>query len=156
MSRPQPWSINRLGPLHVAAMRDLLRLFADAFDERETYCGNQPGDSYLTELLAREEFIALACRSDAGEMTGGLCAYTLPKFEQARSEIYIYDLAVAEPFRRQGIASALIGSLGELADRIGAHAVFVQADIGDDEAVALYSKHGPREDVYHFDVWQRA
>lgn len=155
MSRLQPWSIDRLGPPHVAELRDLLRLFGEAFDEHDTYCGNQPGDSYLAELLSREEFIAIVCRSDAGEILGGLCAYTLPKFEQVRSEIYIYDLAVAEPFRRQGIASALIASLGELAARIGAHAVFVQADMGDDEAIALYSKHGPREDVLHFDVWTR-
>lgn len=137
-------------------MRDLLRLFGDAFEERDTYCGDQPGDSYLAELLSRDEFIVLVCRSDAGGISGGLCAYTLPKFERKRSEIYIYDLAVAEPFRRQGIASALIGALGDLADRVGAHAVFVQADIGDDEAIALYSKHGPREDVCHFDVWRSA
>jgi ribosomal protein S18 acetylase RimI-like enzyme len=78
-----------------------------------------------------------------------------PKFEQDRREIYIYDLAVAEPYRRQGVATALIAGLGELADRIGAHAVFVQADAEDAEAVALYEKHGPREEVLHFDVWTR-
>ena len=155
MARPQPWSIDRLGSHQIAGMRELLRLFGDAFEERDTYCGNQPEDTYLAGLLAREEFIALVCRSDSGEMTGGLCAYTLPKFEQARSEIYIYDLAVAEPFRRRGIASALIRSLGELAENIGAHAVFVQADLGDDEAIALYGRHGPRENVCHFDVWTR-
>ena len=137
-------------------MRDLLGLFGDAFDEQENYCADQPADPYLAQLLSREEFIALVCRSDAGGISGGLCAYALPKFEQKRSEIYIYDLAVAEPFRRQGIASALIGALGDLAGRIGAHAVFVQADTGDDEAIALYSKHGPREDVCHFDVWRSA
>lgn len=27
-------------------------------------------------------------------MVGGLAAYVLPKFEQERSEVYIYDLAI--------------------------------------------------------------
>lgn len=30
-----------------------------------------------------------------GEAVGGLAAYELKKFEQARSEIHLYDLAVA-------------------------------------------------------------
>jgi ribosomal protein S18 acetylase RimI-like enzyme len=153
MSRPQPWPIRRLGPRDIAASRGLLALFGEAFDERRAYCGKQPDDSYLSGLLARDDFIALVCEAEDGEPLGGLCAYVLPKFEQARSEIYIYDLAVAEPYRRRGIATALISSLGELAEQVGAHAVFVQADAEDAEAIALYEKHGPREEVLHFDVW---
>jgi ribosomal protein S18 acetylase RimI-like enzyme len=155
MSRPQPWPIRRLGPRDIAAMRGLLALFGEAFGECETYCGKQPDDTYLSGLLGRDDFITLASESGDGEVLGGLCAYTLPKFEQARSEIYIYDLAVAEPYRRRGVATALIAELGELADRIGAHAVFVQADAEDAEAIALYEKHGAREEVLHFDVWAR-
>jgi hypothetical protein len=30
--------------------------------------------------------------------------------------------------------------------------IFVQADRGDDAAIALYSKLGAREDVLHFDI----
>jgi aminoglycoside 3-N-acetyltransferase I len=30
--------------------------------------------------------------------------------------------------------------------------VFVQADRGDDPAIALYTKLGTREDVLHFDI----
>ena len=41
-------------------------------------------------------------------MVGGLAAYVLPKFEQERSEVCIYDLAVAEPHRRQGIAEEVL------------------------------------------------
>jgi ribosomal protein S18 acetylase RimI-like enzyme len=155
MSRPKPWPIRQLGPRDIAAMRGLLALFGEAFDELETYCGKQPEDAYLSGLLGRDDFIALVSEAREGEMLGGLCAYVLPKFEQARSEIYIYDLAVAEPYRRQGIANALISSLGELAEQVGAHAVFVQADAEDAEAIALYEKHGPREEVLHFDVWAR-
>jgi aminoglycoside 3-N-acetyltransferase I len=40
-----------------------------------------------------------------GEVVGGIAAYELIKFEQERSEIYIYDLAVAATHRRKGFRS---------------------------------------------------
>ena len=86
------------------------------------------------------------------EVVGGLVAYQLDKFEQARSEIYIYDLAVAEPWRRQGVATALIEELRRIARERGAWVIYVQGDYGDDPALALYDKLGMREEVLHFDI----
>jgi hypothetical protein len=37
-------------------------------------------------------------------------------------------------------------------DARGAYVVFVQADLGDDAAIALYTKLGRRESVLHFDI----
>ena len=85
-------------------------------------------------------------------MVGGLAAYELRKFEQARSEFYLYDLAVAGAHRREGIATALIMALRRVAAERGAYVVFVQADLVDAPAVALYTKLGVREDVLHFDI----
>ena len=76
----------------------------------------------------------------------------LDKFEQERREIYIYDLAVAAPHRRRGIATALIAELQQIAAERGAWVIYVQADYGDAPAVALYTKLGVREDVMHFDI----
>jgi aminoglycoside 3-N-acetyltransferase I len=86
------------------------------------------------------------------EVVGGLVAYQLDKFEQERSEIYIYDLAVVEAWRRKGIATALIERLRRIARERGAWVVFVQGDYGDDPALALYGKLGTREEVLHFDI----
>jgi len=83
---------------------------------------------------------------------GGLVAYELDKFEQARREVYIYDLAVRPAHRRQGIATALIARLGEIAARRSAWVIYVQADYGDDPAIALCEKLGVREAVLHFDI----
>ncbi len=85
-------------------------------------------------------------------MIGGLAAYELRKFEQQRSEIYLYDLGVAEAWRRQGVATALIAALQEEGARIGAWVIFVQADYVDPPAIALYEKLGTREEVLHFDI----
>ena len=85
-------------------------------------------------------------------VAGGLAAYELRKFEQERSEIYIYDLAVRQAYRRQGIATALIEHLKRIAAERGAYVIFVQADYGDDPAVALYTRFGHREDVMHVGI----
>lgn len=85
-------------------------------------------------------------------MVGAMLAYVLHKIEQPRSEIYIYDLAVSAAHRRQGIATALIEALQPLAQECGAWAIYVQADYGDEPAIALYNKLGIKEEVMHFDI----
>jgi aminoglycoside 3-N-acetyltransferase I len=102
-------------------------------------------------LLSSDYFIALAALKN-GAVVGGLAAYELQKFEQERSEIYIYDLAVDAEHRREGIATALIQELKKIAIARAAYVIFVQADLGDDPAIALYTKLGVREDVLHFDI----
>lgn len=144
-------AIDRLGPDDVAAMTALNALFATVFDDPGSYASRMPGEAYLARVLGREQVIVLVARS-AGLIVGGLVAYEFEKLEQERSEVYIYDLAVAGDHRRQGIATALIRHLGEIAAARGAWVIFVQADHGDDPAVALYERLGQREDVMHFDI----
>ena len=140
-----------LSPEQVDVFRCLLDLFGAAFGEKETYCDKQPGDTYLKNLLSDRTFVALAAVE--GEIVGGaLAAYELKKFEQERSEFYIYDLAVDEKYRRQGVATGLIEHLKEIGAQQGAYVIFVQADQGDDPAISLYSRLGVREDVLHFDI----
>lgn len=76
----------------------------------------------------------------------------MKKFEQERSEIYIYDLAVAAEHRRRGAATALIRELQRIGAERGTYVIFVHADPSDAPAIALYSKLGVREDVLHFDI----
>ena len=151
MSGTPYFTVHLLAAEDVRLLRGMLAMFGDAFHEQRTYTGKPPGEDYLRGLLAGEKFIALAALQ--GEtVIGGLAAYVLEKFEQERSEIYIYDLAVAEPHRRRGVATALIGQLKSIAKARGAYVIYVQADPGDAPAVALYTKLGVREDVLHFDI----
>jgi aminoglycoside 3-N-acetyltransferase I len=135
----------------IAAIRSMLSMFGRAFEDIATYTNRQPDDDYLRQLLGSRTFIAIAAFIE-GRVVGGLAAYVLDKFEQARSEIYIYDLAVEEASRRRGIATALIDKLRAEAKVRGAWVIFVQADHGDDPAIALYSRLGKREEVLHFDI----
>ena len=143
--------IKLLEPGDAPLMAALSALFAEAFDEVELHRGKQPDAAYLEKLLARDHFTALAALKGE-DVVGGLVAYELPKYEQARSEFYIYDLAVAEAHRRQGIATALIMELKQIAAARAAHVILVQADREDAPAIALYSKLGVLEDALHFDI----
>jgi len=129
----------------------MLTLFGEAFQEPHTYGSSQPSKAYMERLLGSDTFIAVAALKHE-EVVGGLAAYVLPKFEQEKSEVYIYDLAVAAAHRREGIATALIAKLKGIASVRGACVIFVQADPGDDAAIALYTRLGTREDVLHFDI----
>jgi aminoglycoside 3-N-acetyltransferase I len=140
-----------LAPDDLALMNDILTMFGQAFDDVETYSRARPSPTYLRRLLGSDYFIALVALK-GNEVVGGIAAYELHKFEQERTEIYIYDLAVASAHRQQGIATALILELRTIAESRGAYVIFVQADPVDEPAVALYTKLGTREDVFHFDI----
>lgn len=135
----------------ITLFRQMLTMFARAFEDAETYTSAQPRNAYLEKLLGGEPFIAVAAMKGS-IVVGGLAAYELRKFEQERSEIYIYDLAVDQEHRRGGVATGLIEHLKGIARERGVYVIYVQADLGDDPAVALYTKLGIREDVLHFDI----
>ena len=145
------FTVRRLGAGDVQVMRKVNQLFGQVFEDPVAFEKAPPSDEYLERLLGRDGFAVLAA-FDGAKAVGALCAYRLDKYEQQRSEYYIYDLAVIEEARRRGVATALIAELGRIAAGEGAYVMFVQADHGDDPAIALYSKLGRREDVLHFDI----
>jgi aminoglycoside 3-N-acetyltransferase I len=140
-----------LTPRDFPTLRRMLDLFGREFEETPAYSARQPDDLYLARLLGSDTFIAIAAL-EGEHVVGGLAGYELPKFEQPRSEFYIYDLAVDRAHRRQGIATGMIQELRRLAPSRGIYVIYVQADYGDEAAIALYTKLGKREDVMHFDI----
>jgi aminoglycoside 3-N-acetyltransferase I len=146
-------TIHQLTRDDVSRMDALREMFGVAFNDVDTYAGQPPSAEYTRSLLGSEAFIALVALKD-DTVIGGIAAYELRKFEQARSEIYIYDLAVLDGHRREGVATALIQALKAIAAERGAYVIFVQADTGveDEPAIALYTKLGAREEVLHFDI----
>jgi aminoglycoside 3-N-acetyltransferase I len=144
-----------LGDGDLEQMKRLLRMFGEAFDDPDSYQSAPPSDAYLRERLGDRSFFAVVALDEHGTITGGLAAYELKKFEQERSEIYIYDLAVLAEHRRRGVATALIDKLREIARERGAYVIFVQADIGeeDEAANALYRKLSSEMIVAnHYDI----
>ena len=141
----------RLTRADASLLKDLLRIFGEAFSQIDTYQRSVPGDDYLIGLLTKQHFIAVVAMKD-DEVVGGLAAYELDKFEQDRREIYIYDLAVMESHRRRGVATGLIDELRRIASERNVYVIFVQADIDDGPAIALYESLGKKETAFHFDI----
>jgi aminoglycoside 3-N-acetyltransferase I len=135
----------------VTLLKELLRVFGHAFNDRETYQHAIPSDEYLTNLLETEHFIVVVATMGKA-VVGGLTAYVLEKFEQQQREIYIYDLAVSDAHRRKGVATGTINALKKIAAGQGAYAIFVQADLEDSPAIALYRSLGTMKSVHHFDI----
>jgi aminoglycoside 3-N-acetyltransferase I len=145
------FEIKKIESYEHSLMEGMLDVFAEAFDDSESYSSKRPSPEYVAKLLKSESFVGLVAFQD-GRVIGALAAYELMKFEQERSEFYIYDLAVLEKNRRAGVATKLILALKPIAASRGAKVIFVQADYGDDPAIALYTKLGHCEDVLHFDI----
>lgn len=143
--------IRRLTADDIDMMRQLITMMGDVFEEPDHYHHAQPDDAYLRTLLARDSFIAIAARA-GDDVIGGITAYVLPKYEQPRCEVFIYDLAVVEPHRRQGVATALINEVRRIADEVGAWVVIIEADRGEPAPDTLYSKLGTREEILHFNM----
>lgn len=145
------YQFRQLSGTDVPTLKELLRVFGEAFDDVASYQHAVPSEAYLQDMLAKPHFIALVAL-DSKTVVGGIAAYVLDKFEQDRREIYIYDLAVLDPHRRRGVATGLIKTLRAIAAERAAYVVFVQADAGDGPAIALYESLGRREQVLHFDI----
>jgi aminoglycoside 3-N-acetyltransferase I len=129
----------------VEKLEAINKLFAEVFEDEANYQSKLPSPEYLAAWLKDEKNIALAAEID-GEVVGGLVAFTLQKFEQERTEIYIYDLAVSTAFQRRGIGRSLVNAVCKLAKQMGSSAVFVQADEGD-EAIKFYESLNPLENL---------
>lgn len=61
------------------------------------------------------------------------------------TEMFLYELGVADPYRRRGIGRALVGNLAALARERGCYGMWVGVDAGNDVALAVYRSAGGRE-----------
>ncbi len=145
------YTYKQLTPHDLREIKELLKVFGEAFNDLATYQSATPSDTYFQSLLAESNTIVLVAENE-GVVIGGLIAYELKKFEQDRREIYIYDLAVSAEHRRKGVATALIKKLKEVAAARNASIIFVQADVEDAPAISLYESMGVKEKVYQFDI----
>lgn len=146
----QRYSFRRLGPDDAGSLAALMRVFGSAFGEPAIHGRKPLRPDYVRRQLGKEHVIAVVGET-GGEVVGGLVAYVLDKLEDERREVYLYDLAVAEAHRRRGVARGSIAELQRIAAEVGAGVIFVQADIEDAPAIALYESLGPRITAYHFE-----
>jgi aminoglycoside 3-N-acetyltransferase I len=146
-----PYLYKQLTSSDVKQLKELLKIFGQAFGENGTYQKFVPKNAYLKRLLAKNSFITIVALNK-NKVIGGLTAYVLEKFEQDRKEIFIYDLAISKEYRRKGVATNLIKKLKAIAKNLEAYVIFVQADTADSPAIKLYESLGTKTKTYNFDI----
>jgi aminoglycoside 3-N-acetyltransferase I len=140
----------RLGPADLALLHAALDLLDTVFGDDERP-GPRADDATLQARLDDPRMLAMAACRD-GRVVGALTAHVLHRWAQPGSDLYLYDLAVDEACRRQGVATALLNAAWAWAAERGIDAAFVQAHAEDGPAVALYARHAQGVDVLQFDI----
>lgn len=62
------------------------------------------------------------------------------------TEMLLYELGVAGPYRRRGIGRALVRRLAALGRELGCYGMWVPVDAGNDVALAAYRSAGGKDD----------
>ena len=146
------YSVRRLGAGDLIAFRALNYLFGEVFEEPDNYHDHPPSDGYCEQLLSDPGVFLVVAETD-GNIIGGLAGYIWRKFEQERNEAYIYDLAVIEEYRRQGVATALINEVRSIARETGSWVVIIESEEGDEVPTRLYRKLANHEEMaHHFNI----
>jgi aminoglycoside 3-N-acetyltransferase I len=129
--------VKRLQAGEVELARQLFAVMSDAFEEERRPLTPQ----YVERLLLQPSFWAMAAlRGD--QVLGGVTAHTLPMTRDESSELFIYDIAVAQTERRQGIGRRLVASLRADAAKSGIAVAFVAAEADDQPAINFYRALG--------------
>ena len=65
------------------------------------------------------------------------------------TEMFLYELAVAEPSRRRGIGTSLVSALDSLARSLGCYGMWVLTDLDNPAALATYQAAGGQRPTTH-------
>lgn len=114
------------------------------------------GEGPLGREQARQHLadadLACVVAHEAGDVAGFVYGYVLRRFEM--TSFFIYSVDVAEPFRRRGVAKAMLAALAKRGRTAGWAEMFVMTGAENPAAMALYRSAGglrPNEDDVMFD-----
>ena len=122
--------ISRLGPGDEAVVLAGRELF-----------DKPPTTEWAAGFLAREGHHLLFALSDDDEPIGFVSGVETMHPDKG-TEMFLYELAVDEPFRRRGIGKALVSALAEIAVDAGCYGMWVGTDHDNVAALATYRSTG--------------
>lgn len=126
-------------------------LFEDMVFWRENGCERAPSASAVLEDVQKElcnpNLYLYAARVD-NRYVGWISLLYLPKVGKwkGHGHVYVDELWVAPPFRRMGLAKALLAKADELKDALQATGIRLYVNVLNDGAHALYASCGFQED----------
>ena len=129
--------IRRLGPGDEDAVRDAGALF------------DAPPEAQATRRFLAEPGHHLLVAYDAGGAPAGFVSGVETTHPDKGTEMFLYELAVDEAFRRKGVASALVTALADLARERGCYGMWVLTDADNTAACATYRATGSTAETTH-------
>ena len=125
--------IRRLGAGDAARAEKAVRAFKRPSHSEDSL------DAFLTNPA---NFLLVAEAEDEQDPVGYLLAYRLQRPDRRAAQMFIYEVDVAEGWRRRGLASALLEEIRRLARGEGMFEAFVLTSRANEPARSLYVRTG--------------
>jgi ribosomal protein S18 acetylase RimI-like enzyme len=119
----------------------VLAVRADVFDHPPTRAATE-------HFLAQPNHHLFVAFDDDGIAVGFVSGVETTHPDKG-TEMFLYELAVAEPARRRGIGHALVTALADLARERDCYGMFVLTDDDNDAALATYRSTGTKNESAH-------
>jgi aminoglycoside 3-N-acetyltransferase I len=104
-----------------------------------------PSNEYLKKLLTKNDFhVLVALQND--KLIGGLTAFELPMYKEEVNEMFLYEIAVEQEYRKMGVAKALIENLKNICRDKGIKGMYVGTSTDNIPAMRLYKATGGEAD----------
>ena len=139
---PENIEIKKLAKGEIGWAKSLVTMFGSD-DGDENFA--PPSDDYCAKMLAREDFHVIVAL-DGGRLVGGVTAYEMKMFKRETTEMFLYEIEVAETHRRQGVGKALIERLMLICREKGIVEMFVGTEKENTPARRLYGSTGGKAD----------
>lgn len=134
------FEIKKLEPNEISLAHELILLFG--FDDENRAL---PSREYTAKMLARNDFHVIVALEN-NRLIGGLTAYEMKMFKRETTEMFLYEIEVAEFRRQQGVGKALIEFLKKICHEKGIVQMFVGTEKDNRAARALYTATGGKAD----------
>jgi len=96
----------------------------------------------VERMVAEKEYFKCLVATNENEEIIAICLYFFAYYTWVGKSLYLDDLYVLEPYRRQGIASALLNQLFEVARNENCHRIRWQVLNWNETAIQFYKKRG--------------
>lgn len=136
------FKIKKLLSSEIALAKELILMFG--FDEKSNKPALPP-DEYIFGMLERKDFHVIVALENQ-QLIGGLTAYEMKMFKRETTEMFLYEIEVAEPRRQKGVGKALIEYLKQICLEKGIVEMFVGTEKENLPARKLYQTTGGNAD----------
>jgi ribosomal protein S18 acetylase RimI-like enzyme len=106
----------------------------------DTSCGALHRDAFARWLACDQRLFVAAL--DAGRPAGFALGYVLERTDALRRMVLLYEVDVAEAYRRRGVGRRLVEEVKAIARACGAGKIWCVAEAGNRAARALYTSTG--------------